>query len=65
MMRQHYHRVTAREFELEIGCENRWHSERGRDGMLFGSELVEGRRRQHSGFRNGDRAKGWVETEVD
>jgi hypothetical protein len=65
MMRQHYHRVTAREFEQEIGCENRWHSERGRDGMLFGSELVEGRRRQHSGFRDGDRTEGWVETKVD
>jgi hypothetical protein len=41
-MRQHYRRVTAREFELEKGCENGWHNERGRDGMLFGSELIEG-----------------------
>jgi hypothetical protein len=64
-MRQHYRRVTVREFELERGRENRWHNDRSRDGMLFGSELVEGRRRQHSGFRNGDGAEGWVKTGVD
>ena len=42
VVRQHYRRVTARESEVERECENRWHSERGRDGMLFGSELIGG-----------------------
>lgn len=60
-VRRHYRRVSARDLEQERVCEERGHSERGRDGMLFGSELVEGRRRQHGGSHNGG---GAAETEV-
>ena len=64
-VRRHYRRISARDLELERACEERGHSERGRDGMLFGSELAEWERRQHGGFHNDGGAEGWAETEVD
>jgi hypothetical protein len=64
-VRQHYRRISARDLEQERAREERGHSERGRDGMLFGSELVEGQRRQHGGFHSDGGAEGWAETEVD
>jgi len=48
-VRRHYRKISARDLEQERACEERGHSERSRDGMLFGSELVEWERRQHGG----------------
>ena len=44
-VRRHYRRISARDLEQERASEKRGHSERGRDGMLFGSELDEWERR--------------------
>ena len=39
---RHYYRTTAADrVDWEKAREERWHSERGREGMLFGSELSE------------------------
>ena len=64
-VRRHCRRISVRNLEQDRACEERGISERGRDGMLFGSELAEGRRRQHGGFHNDDEAEGWAEAEVD
>jgi hypothetical protein len=49
-VRRHHRRVSARDLEQERAGEDRGHRARGRDGMLFGSELVEGQRMQHVVF---------------
>jgi hypothetical protein len=62
-VRQYYRRIAARCIEREREREERWNSERGREGMLFGSELVEGREREKRD--EGGRGDGWAETEAD
>jgi hypothetical protein len=45
-MRQYYRRTAARCIERERALDETWESEKGREGMLFGSELVRGRKKE-------------------
>jgi hypothetical protein len=62
-VRVYYRRIAARYIERERMRDERWNSERGREGMLFGSELV-----GEAGEQDGDiseRERGRAETEAD
>jgi hypothetical protein len=41
-VKQYYRSITARIIDSERALEGTWDNERGRDGMLYGSELARG-----------------------
>jgi hypothetical protein len=60
-VRQYYRRIAARCIERERERDGRWNSQRGREGMLFGSEVVGDREREKRDEGGGERGGGLID----